>query len=266
MNTIILAKAALVLLREGAEALLIIAALAAYLNRLGASDKTRVLYTGAGLAVLASILVAVLTWLFLDGEHSDMVEGITMLLAAGVLIYVSGWLFARRDVAAWQGYLKDKVDAAVSAGGLFALGTAAFLAVFREGAETVLFLQALAADGGGWSLSLVTGVALGTAGLAVAFFAVRGLALRLPLKPFFVGTAALLYAMAVLFVGPALMELQELAWLPYTGVATPEWLGEIGVAASAEGLVLQGLLIAAVPLALKLLPALRPRRDAPAAG
>lgn len=255
-------QSTLILLREGAEALLIIAALSAWLVRSGEGEKARVLYAGAGLAVLASFAAA---WMFValfGGGHSDILESVVLLLAAGVLIWVSGWLFARRDVGAWTAYLQNSMGRSLSRGSLLTLGFAAFLAVFREGAETILFLQAIAIDGNGWTLSLLAGIAAGLGAVMVAYLLVRKLAIRLPLKPFFVGTAALLYLMAVLFIGQAVMEFQEMMLLPYSEIAMPGWLAEIGLSNTQEGLLTQLIMLLAVPLALRL-PAFR-RRAVPA--
>lgn len=264
MSSVTIGQAAFIMFREGAEALLVIAALAAYLARSHAADKTRVLYWGAGLAVLASFAVAYVFVAIFDGGHNDVVEGMTLLVAAVVLIYVSGWLFARRDAAAWQAYLRARVDSAVeTASGLAPLGLVAFLAVFREGAETVLFLKALAGGApGGWA-SVLAGVAGGALGLAALFVAVRRLAIRLPLKPFFMVTAAFLYLMAVSFVGKGLMEFQELAWLPFTEAGTPAWLVALGGGESWEAAGLQIALLALVPLAMRL-PVMRIARTADA--
>lgn len=260
MSTVTIGQAAFIMLREGAEALLIIAALAAYLTRTQAADKVRVLYWGAGLAVTTSLVLAYLLQAFLGGGHNDLVEGATMLFAAVVLIYVSGWLFARRDAAAWQGYLRDRVDSAVGAtASVVPLGLVAFLAVFREGAETVLFLEALASGVNGSVGAVATGVALGGIALGALFVAVKSLAIRLPLKPFFTVTAALLYLMAVTFVGQGLLEFQELAWLPFTPVAAPEWLEDLGVGVSWEAIGLQIGLLLLIPVGMRL-PALRAAR------
>ena len=91
------AQSAAILLREGLEALLVVAALAAYLEKAGARDRLPALYAGAGLAVIASLITAWLFALFNNGEHNDLVEGVVMLAAAALMLYVSGWLFVRQD-------------------------------------------------------------------------------------------------------------------------------------------------------------------------
>ena len=135
----------LILFREGIEAMLVVAALVAYLRRSGYSDKVKVIWWGCGLALVASVAAA---WLLnsviqASGANREMLEGVTMLIAASVLIYVSYWLTAKKDADRWQAFVKEKMDKAMGEGSLFALGLVAFLAVFREGAETILFYQAL---------------------------------------------------------------------------------------------------------------------------
>jgi high-affinity iron transporter len=140
-------QAAVILLREGLEAMLVIAALAGYLNKVGAGHRIRALYGGALTAVGASIIAA---WLFAvlnSGEHSDILEGIIILVAAGLMLYVSGWLMVKQDPKGWNDYLAHKADTALAQDTVWAVGALAFLAVFREGAETVLFINALATTG-----------------------------------------------------------------------------------------------------------------------
>jgi high-affinity iron transporter len=261
MNFSVATQAALVLLREGAEALLVIAALAAYLHKAGEPRRLRSLLRGAGLAVLASLLTAWVFERYFGGEHDDRIEGGIMLLAAAVLFYVSGWLFVRQDPRLWQAYLRQHVDAAMQQNGSLALAAVAFLAVYREGAETVLFLHALAVANGGWSAALLLGLAGGAAGLVLGFFLVRVLALRLPLRPLFAATSALLFVMGLNFVGAALQEFQELGWVPYDDMPGAGWLETLGANASAEVLGTQlAICLGALVTAL----VLRRRRAAPA--
>jgi high-affinity iron transporter len=137
-------QSAVIMLREGLEALLVLAALAAYLIKADARDRLSALYTGAVLAIVASLIAAWVFQAFNNGAHSDLFEAFVILAAAALMLYVSGWLLLRQDPKAWQQYLKVKADTALAQRTGLAVGLLAFLAVFREGAETVLFVYALA--------------------------------------------------------------------------------------------------------------------------
>jgi len=261
----VFAQAVLILLREGFEALLVVTALAAYVRRTGNADKLRTLYAGVGWAVVASVVTAVVVVKALGGVSGGQstIEGVTMLLAAAVLFYVSCWLFAKSEASRWQAFVKAQVDRALDGGGAFALGLAVFLAVYREGAETVLFYQALAIGAPGQEWALAAGIATGAVGLAALYWLMRGASLRLPLGPFFAGTAALLFALSVVFVGQGVLELQEARWLPATPLPwLPEvsWLGLFPTAetAGAQLAVLAASLAGALWFGI--------HRSAPAAG
>ena len=106
-------QAAVILLREGLEAMLVIAALAAYLTKAGGADRVRSLYAGALAAVVVSIVAA---WLFAvlnSGQHSDLLEGVIILFAAALMLYVSGWLMVKQDPHGWKDYLAAKADNAL---------------------------------------------------------------------------------------------------------------------------------------------------------
>ncbi|MDR3354943.1 MAG: FTR1 family protein, partial [Synergistaceae bacterium] len=135
----------LISLREGFEAILVIAAIAAYLIRSGNLRQTRIVYISGFAALIASALAAVAIQLVFEvsGANQEILEGVAMLLAVVVLFFVSNWMVAKAEAEAWKRYIEGKVQAAVETGSSFALGAAAFLAVFREGAETILFYQAL---------------------------------------------------------------------------------------------------------------------------
>ncbi|MCP8937715.1 FTR1 family protein [Alsobacter sp. SYSU M60028] len=203
-----------ILLREGLEALLVIAALAAFLRRAGADAAIRALYAGAGLAILASLGAAVVFELFLNGAHDDRVEAVVMIVAAALMLYMSGWLFLRQDPHAWTAELKASADRALSRGASVSLGLIAFLAVFREGGETVLFIHALAGTSGGWTPGLLAGLIGAAAILAAIAVVMQQVAVRLPLRPVFVATSALLFVMGLRFIGGAIQEMQEQGYLP----------------------------------------------------
>jgi high-affinity iron transporter len=254
-----------ILLREGLEALLVIAALAAFLNRAGFPEKVRSLYVGAGLAILASFGAAVVFELFFEGEHNDFVEAGVMVIAAVLMLYMSGWLYLKQDPKAWMSDLKRSAQRALDSGTTISLGLIAFLAVFREGGETVLFLHALAKTSGGWTFGLIAGLVVAAACLVAIFYVIEKLAVMLPLRPVFLVTSAFLFLMGLRFIGGAIQELQEQTVVSYTAAPIPHWLEQLGVNPTWEAIGAQ-LVIAAIAVASTLLVKLRrpPERTAPA--
>ncbi len=218
----------MILLREGLEALLVIAALAAYLDKSGARARLSALYAGAGAAILASLVAAWAFQKFNNGMHSDIMEGVIIVIAAALMLYVSGWLLLRQDPRAWQGFLKTKADAALAQRTGMAVAVLAFLAVFREGAETVLFIHALAATAGGYNAELFGGLLVAAAMLVVLFFVVNRLARWLPLRPVFIVTSAFLFFMAVKFIGEGIQEFQEQLIVSLNPIPGGNWLEKIG--------------------------------------
>jgi len=171
------------------------------------------------------------------------VISIVLLAAAAVLFHVSFWLLSKREAAAWTAYVKGQVESAARSGRAWALGLAAFLAVFREGAETVLFYQALALSTPGQGPAMAGGFVVALLALVLLFLAMRHLSLKLPLGLFFGATAGLLFVLAVSFAGKGVLELQEGRWLPITpldGWPKLEWLG---LFPTAEGMAAQALLV-----------------------
>jgi high-affinity iron transporter len=236
-------QAAVILLREGLEAMLVIAALAGYLNKVGAGHRINALYGGALVAVAASFVAA---WLFAvlnSGDHSDVLEGFIILFAAALMLYVSGWLMVKQDPRGWQDYLAHKADQALSQDTAWAIGALAFFAVFREGAETVLFINALAKTEGGWSAGLFAGLAAAAVALAVLFYFINLIARKLPLRPLFIVTSAFLFAMAIKFIGEAVQEFQEQAIITVTDVSGSAFLTAIGLNPTLEALSIQLLVI-----------------------
>jgi high-affinity iron transporter len=237
----------IIIVREGFEAILIISALVAYLAKTGHGDKVRRIYLGAVLALLASVATAIIlnTIFSVSGPAREGMEGITMLMATAVLFYVSYWLISKAEVGRWQRFIKGKMEAALSGRSLFALSSAAFLAVYREGAETILFYQALLSGSGeGGTAIIMYGFAAGGIILAFVYLAIKYMSLKVPLGPFFALTSILLYYLAFSFAGKGILELQEAAWVSATPVNFPT-IHILGIYPTVEGLTLQGLLFAA---------------------
>ena len=178
-----------------------------------------------------------------SGDHSDVLEGVIILFAAALMLYVSGWLMVKQDPRAWQEFLAQKADQAISQDTVWAVGALAFFAVFREGAETVLFINALATTEGGWSAGLFAGLGAATVGLVVLFYFINLIARKLPLRPLFIITSAFLFAMAIKFIGEAVQEFQEQAIVSVTELKGASWLGAIGLNSTVEALSIQLLVI-----------------------
>lgn len=200
----------MIILREGIEAILIITAIIAYLVKSGNGDKLRVIYNGCIAALVLSVITAFLVkWVFkVSAASQELMEGGTMVLASLVLFSVSYWLISKAEAQKWVAYIKDKVGDSISSNSLKALWFAAFLAIYREGAETVLFYQALTVDSGASGVTAVAGgLVVGCILLVGIFMAMRYGAVKLPIRPFFLFTGALLYYMAFVFAGKGMMEL-----------------------------------------------------------
>lgn len=242
----------LIILREGFEAILVISALSAYLVKTGNKDKVKTIYAGAGIALIASVIFAyVITVLFkISGAAREAIEGITMLVASAVLFYVSYWLISKIEVAKWQHYIKNKIDTSITKGSVAALAFAAFLAVFREGAETVLFYQALYSSSDGDSTTIFTGFAAGSLVLVVVFYLIRVASIKIPTASFFSVTSALLYYLAFSFAGRGILELQEAEMLSSTFISGLPTIHFFGIYPTLEGIALQSVLLFAIVGAL----------------
>jgi len=201
--------------------------------------RLRELYVGSAAAVGASFVAAWLFEAFNNGAHNDVLEGFTILAAAALMLYVSGWLLLRQDPRSWQQFLKAKADEALSRQTGIAVASLAFLAVFREGAEAVLFIHALAQSSGGWTAGLIAGLLVGTAILIVLFFAINFVTRHLPLRPVFIVTSGFLFVMALKFIGEAIQEFQEQQILSYTQMGEMDWLTSIGLNPTLEAISAQ---------------------------
>ncbi len=241
-----------IILREGFEIVLIVGALLAYVRRSGQVALVRPLWTGAGLGVVASLTTAFMlsTVFTLHPTAREGLEGAAMLLAAGVLFWVSYWLISKAEAERWQRFIQGKVKQAVAAGSAGALAATSFLAVYREGFETVLFYQALIGGAPAGDMMVLAGFVCGLLVLAAVWVAMNRLGLRIPIRPFFLLTGAFLYLMAIVFAGRGVFELQESGLIGLTPVVGVPRIPVLGVFPSVETLVAQGVLVAALLLAL----------------
>lgn len=238
--------AAIIMLREGLEALLVMAALLAFLSKSGNRDKSNWIWLGGAVGIAASVVTAVLVQqLFagpLAGANREVIEGVVGLTAAALLVYVSYWMHRKSQIGAWQHYIRAKSSSALARNSLLGLALIAFLAVYREGAETVIFYMGVAPS---ISLNdLLMGVAAGVGVLVVVGVAMLRFGLRIPLRPFFLVTSILLYYMAFKFVGMGLHSLQVAGVIPATSRPYLPALGVLGVFPTIETSVVQFVLLA----------------------
>lgn len=248
--TSVLLQSFFILLREGFEAMLVIMALVTYLRRTD-PERVNIVWYGVLWALVASLLTAwVMTSIYeVSGAAREALEGTTMLIAAAVLFYVSYWLISKRESDRWQQYINGQIDKAVERGSVYALGFAAFLAVYREGAETVLFYQALALGSSGQTMALVSGFLLALVSLVILFYLMRSATMRLPMGLFFGVTAVLLYYLAFVFVGKGVLELQEARWIAVTPLEWAPQIEWLGVFPTRESLMAQLIFLLPLPVA-----------------
>ncbi len=255
------------MLREGVEVILLLTMLVALVAKAGQPRAMGAIRWGVGAAVVASLLTALGLNLIVasaQGRTREVVEGSVMLAAAGVLFYVSYWLISQTQARRWSDFLKGQVARGAQVGGLGTLALTAFLAVYREGAETALLYQGLVSAQGGSRdglLGLAAGLGVGVVLLAALAVVLRSSSVRLPLRSFFKVTGLMLFAMAVVFAGNGVFELQNAG---YVKISPVSWLGlglpVLGLHPNVQALSVQGLLVAGALLAL-VVPALegRPR-------
>ena len=235
----------LIIVREGFEAILVIGAIVAFLIRTGHRERLRSIWTGVALAVVASGVTAIVlkTLLAAAPASREFIEGTTLLLAVLVLFSVSYWLISKVEAAKWQQFIKEKVSTALDQGGGRALTFVAFLAVYREGAETALFYQALFNEGPQVVLPISLGIAAGAAALAVIFTMFYRFGMRIPLRPFFSVTSVLLYYMAFVFMGKGIRELQEGNIIPLSAIRGFPHVDALGLYPSWQGVLSQFALL-----------------------
>jgi high-affinity iron transporter len=235
----------LIILREGFEAILVIGAIVAFLIKTGNRDRLHSIWMGiiAGLAASALMAVIMVTVLSHLPTSREVVEGVTMLIAVAVLFSVSYWLISKVEAAKWQKFIRGKVSTALDHGGGKALVLVAFLAVFREGAETALFYLALFSEGGNVAIPLTLGIVVGFGALAVIFTLFYKFGVRIPMRPFFTVTSVLLYYMAFVFIGKGIRELQEGNVIGITVLPGMPSVPSMGIFPSMETLVAQGILL-----------------------
>ena len=235
----------LILLREGLEAILVLAAILAFLRTTGQQSAVRSVNVGWGLALVAGLATWALAAYVIDvsGAQRELLEGCTALFASVMVLWLGVWMHDRRHAAAWQDYIKSSL---VSGGGRFGFAILAFFSVYRELFEVILFYETLWLQAGpaGHNAVLAGGATALVLLMGLAWIILRGSA-KLPLALFFSINAALLCALSVVFAGHGVKALQEAGIFGTRPVAffDFDWLG---IHADAYSLSAQAVAILAI--------------------
>ena len=224
----------IIILREGFEALIIVAAVIALLIKSGNSKHLNIVYSALGVAVVLSIATAYgLNYIFGSenaGQTREVMEGAVMLIAVVLLFYVGFWLLSNASSKKWSAYIQGQISNSLSSGDSKMLWWTVFLAVYREGAETVLFYLALLFDAKSPAATsmVAAGFVAGLAALIIVYIVIKEFSLKIAIKPFFIATSVIIFYMSVVFVGKGVMELVEgKVFVPTVidGLPTITWIG-----------------------------------------
>ncbi|MCX7545743.1 cytochrome c/FTR1 family iron permease [Marinicella gelatinilytica] len=219
-----------ILFREGLEAILVLAALLTFTRKAKAEKASRYIHYGW----IGALLAGVLTWyvathlIAISGASRELTEGIAGVLAALILFYVGFWMHSNANSQKWMNYIKSKVDTALGQGTLWMLAFVAFISVYREIFETILFYQALWTQVDiGTDNYLFYGIAVAIACLAAVTVLFFRIGMRLPLGLFFKATALVLLFLAFVIMGKGVAALQEAGALGvyYVNIPTFDWFG-----------------------------------------
>jgi high-affinity iron transporter len=225
-----------ILLREGLEALLIVVAMLAFLSKADRPELTRSVHVGW----IGALAAGMLTWwiatslITVSGASRELTEGFGSLLAAAVLLFVGIWMHGKAQAGQWQRYIREKLHNALAKDSRWFLFSLAFIAVYREVFETILFFTAMAAEGSVGSL--IAGGLAGGAALAAIAVAMLRFSQRLPIGKFFSYSSALVAILAVVLAGKGVAALQEAGLVSIHPVAALPRISLLGLFPTLQGI------------------------------
>lgn len=234
-------KSLIILLREGVEAILIIALLVAFLKRGGNGDKLWLVWSGVAVALAFSVVLAIVFTYVMDGagKYREIMEGVVLLMSTALLLYTSIWLLSQQESKQWQQFLKNSIQSELNRSNQSVLFFMSFVAVFREGAETILFYQALRIDTQSYTDALWIGAAVATVLLVMFYVGIHRIMRVFRLDYFFKGTAVLLFIFATAFTGKGVMELQAGGAISVTAIEGMGMAPMLGIFPTLEGVLAQ---------------------------
>ena len=210
-----------ILVREGLEALLVVVALLAFLRKAARPEALRYVHAGWILALVAGgITWAIASYaISISGAGRELTEGLSSLFAAFVLLGVGLWMHQKSIGGRWQAYLKEKMAAALNRRSAWFLFGLAFISVYREVFESILFYAALWNDG--QEVWLLGGIAAGAAVLGLIAWVLLRTSRRLPISTFFSASSALIAVLAIVLTGKGVAALQEAGWVAVSVAPVP---------------------------------------------
>lgn len=243
--TAAMGSAMVILLREGVEAILVLAAIVAFLNKVGRQSEIRYIHIGWIMAlILGGVTWAIAKYLVsFSGASRELTEGVMALIGAAMLIYVGFWLHNYSHVKRWKGFIHDQVSTVLDKGTMWSLVLVSFIAVYREVFETVLFYETLwwQVDESGHAY-VFAGFAIAAALLVLVAWLLFRYSVRLPMALFFRVNAALLFVLAVVFAGKGVATLQEAGKFAVNPLNIPQ-VEFLGVYPTLQGVGLQLALV-----------------------
>lgn len=238
--------AALILLREGVEALLIIMALLTVTRKAEQTKASKWIMSGSLLGIILSIALAFIFKAIFEnlGSTRELTEGIVGICSVILMVIVGAWLHSKSSLESWEKFINKNMDKAMSTGSLLTFGLVAFLSVFREGAETIIFYLGIVGKISTWSLILGILVAVFILILIAVFF--NQITKWIPIHRLFFIMSLFIFLLAFKILGVSVHTLQILNILPQHTINHLPFIDLIGLYPTYETVIPQLILIVIV--------------------
>lgn len=237
--------AALILLREGLEALLIVATLLAFLKKVNQGDKQKWIWVGVAAGLLASAILAIIINIVFSritaASSREYIEGITGIAAVVMMVSVGAWLHSKANVKAWNRYINKQMTQAITTGSVISFAMVSFLSIFREGAETIIFYAGMSPY---MSMKqLLTGIVLALVILIVAGVLIMRYSVKIPISVFFKAATVFIYLLAFKILGVSVHALQVSKTISIHTLHSFPFIDWIGLYPTVETLIPQLVLL-----------------------